>query len=68
MKVIRSQLHLHWQKMRAILKTSLGGIVQIIVAMTSWIFIMRFISEFGSQAVAGVTIAIRIMMFSMVPA
>jgi Na+-driven multidrug efflux pump len=40
----------------------------MIVAMTSWIFIMRIISEFGSQAVAGVTIAIRIMMFSMVPA
>lgn len=40
----------------------------MIVAMTSWIFIMRIISEFGSQAVAGATIAIRIMMFTMMPA
>jgi Na+-driven multidrug efflux pump len=40
----------------------------MIVAMTSWIFVMRIISEFGSEAVAGATIAIRIMMFSMMPA
>jgi len=36
--------------------------------MPSWIFIMRIISEFGSQAVAGATIALRIMMFTMMPA
>ena len=40
----------------------------MVVAMTSWIFIMRIIAEFGSQAVAGATIAIRIMMFTMMPA
>ena len=40
----------------------------MIVAMTSWIFIMRIIAEFGSQAVAGTTIALRIMMFTMMPA
>lgn len=40
----------------------------MIVAMTSWIFIMRILAEFGSQVVAGATIAIRIMMFTMMPA
>lgn len=67
-KVLRSQLHFHLQTVLQIIKTSLGGIGQMIVAMTSWIFIMRIISEFGSEAVAGATIAIRIMMFSMMPA
>lgn len=40
----------------------------MIVAMTSWIFIMRIIAEFGNQAVAGATIALRIMMFTLMPA
>ena len=51
-----------------ILKTSLGGIGQMIVSMTSWIFLMRILADVGSEAVAGSTIAIRIMMFSMMPA
>jgi putative MATE family efflux protein len=67
-KVLRSHLYLHWQIISRIIKTSLGGIGQMIVAMTSWIFIMRIIAEFGSQAVAGATIALRIMMFTMMPA
>jgi Na+-driven multidrug efflux pump len=54
--------------MLQILKTSLGGIGQMLVSMTSWIFIVRILSELGSEVVAGSTIAIRIMMFSMMPA
>ncbi|HSR18456.1 MAG TPA: MATE family efflux transporter, partial [Ignavibacteriaceae bacterium] len=45
-----------------------GGIGQMIVAMTSWIFIMRLMAEFGSLVVAGATIALRTMMFTMMPA
>jgi Na+-driven multidrug efflux pump len=41
---------------------------QMIVAMTSWIFLMRILSDVGSQAVAGATIALRIMMFTLMPA
>jgi Na+-driven multidrug efflux pump len=36
--------------------------------MTSWIFLMRILSDVGSEAVAGSTIALRIMMFTMMPA
>lgn len=67
-KVLRSQLYVHWETVRNIARTSLGGVGQMIVAMTSWIFVMRIIAEFGSQAVAGATIALRIMMFTMMPA
>ncbi len=67
-KVLRSYLHINWKIITRILRTSLGGIGQMIVAMTSWIFVMRVIAEFGSQAVAGATIALRIMMFTMMPA
>jgi putative MATE family efflux protein len=51
-----------------IIRTSLGGIGQMIVAMTAWIFLMRILSDVGSEAVAGATIALRIMMFTMMPA
>ena len=67
-RVLRSYLHLNREIISRILRTSLGGVGQMIVAMTSWIFIMRIIAEFGSQAVAGTTIALRIMMFTMMPA
>jgi Na+-driven multidrug efflux pump len=40
----------------------------MIVSMTSWIFLMRILSDVGSEAVAGATIALRIMMFTMMPA
>jgi putative MATE family efflux protein len=67
-QVRRSQVHLQAKSMLIILRTSLGGMGQMIVAMTSWIFLMRILAEIGSEAVAGSTIAIRIMMFTMMPA
>lgn len=67
-RVLKSHLKIHFAIILHILRKSIGGIGQMIVAMTSWIFIMRIISEFGSEAVAGATIAIRIMMFTMMPA
>ncbi len=67
-RVTASQLawsaKLAWQ----IVRTSLGGVGQMIVAMTSWIFLMRILASIGSEAVAGATIAIRVMMFTMMPA
>ncbi|ELR71100.1 Na+-driven multidrug efflux protein [Fulvivirga imtechensis AK7] len=51
-----------------IFRTSLGGIGQMIIGMTSWIFLMRILADIGSEAVAGATIALRIMMFTMMPA
>jgi putative MATE family efflux protein len=67
-RVLRSRLSLNGEVISKIIRTSLGGIGQMIVAMTSWIFVMRIIAEFGSQAVAGATIALRIMMFTLMPA
>ena len=61
---IRWNAKLLWK----ILQTSGGGIGQMIIGMTSWIFLMRILSDVGSEAVAGATIAIRIMMFTTMPA
>ena len=51
-----------------ILRTSLGGIGQMLVGMTAWIFLMRILASVSNEAVAGATIALRIMMFTLMPA
>jgi putative MATE family efflux protein len=66
--VTQSDKHFDWEVLSNILKTSLGGIGQMIVAMTAWIFLMRILADVGSVAVAGATISLRIMMFVMMPA
>ena len=63
-----SQLKLEVEILMNIVKTSLGGIGQMVVAMTSWIFLMRILADVGSEAVAGSTIALRIMLFTLMPA
>ncbi len=68
LRVFREQVRLQWETLTNIVRTSLGGIGQMIVAMLSWIFIMRILAEFGSTVVAGATIAMRIMMFTLMPA
>ena len=67
-RVRASQLAVHGAIMWNIVRTSLGGVGQMIVAMTSWIFLMRILANLGSEAVAAATIAIRIMMFTLMPA
>ncbi|MET1163383.1 MAG: MATE family efflux transporter [Pseudoxanthomonas sp.] len=67
-RVAASQIAVHGATMWNIVRTSLGGIGQMIVAMTSWIFLMRILAGIGSEAVAGATIAIRLMMFTLMPA
>ena len=68
LRVLSSQVVWHGAILWNIVRTSLGGIGQMIVAMTSWIFLMRILADIGSEAVAGATITIRIMMFTMMPA
>jgi putative MATE family efflux protein len=68
LRVMRSHIVWHGAILWNILRTSFGGIGQMIVAMTSWIFLMRILAGIGSEAVAGTTIAFRILMFVMMPA
>lgn len=51
-----------------LVKLSSGVTAQFIIGSASWIFLMRIMSTFGSVALAGYTIAIRIIIFTILPA
>jgi putative MATE family efflux protein len=51
-----------------LVKIAAGGTAQLLINTVSWIFLVRLISRFGEDAVAGYTIAIRIIIFTLLPA
>ncbi|MES2691877.1 MAG: MATE family efflux transporter [Verrucomicrobiota bacterium] len=57
-----------WSDIAAILKPAWSGIAQLLISTTSWVGLFKILSQFGSAAVAGYTIAIRVVMFALMPA
>jgi putative MATE family efflux protein len=53
--------------MRGILRISSTAMFQNIVAMASWMGLMRILTGFGSATVAGYTIGLRIILFALLP-
>tara|TARA_R110002049_G_scaffold306714_1_gene505662 strand:+ start:942 stop:2351 length:1410 start_codon:yes stop_codon:yes gene_type:complete len=66
-KISISDIVIRFKVMTNIIKVSAGGIAQFLIGTSSWIFLMRIMSEFGSEVLAGYTIAIRVIMFSLMP-
>ncbi|MFC2094423.1 MATE family efflux transporter, partial [Bacteroidota bacterium] len=60
--------HLKTDIIVRLVRLSAGVTAQFIIGSASWIFLMRIISTFGSTALAGYTIAVRIIIFSILPA
>jgi putative MATE family efflux protein len=67
-KILASQVKLHAEIMWRLIRVSVGGIGQFIIATSSWIGLVRIMSTFGSEALAGYTIAVRIIIFTFMPA
>ncbi|MEL6484744.1 MAG: MATE family efflux transporter, partial [Bacteroidota bacterium] len=66
-KLLASNLILDAKVMLNLIRVSAGGIAQFLIGTSSWVFLMRIMSEFGSEVLAGYTIAIRVMLFSLMP-
>ena len=67
-KVGLTHLKPAWEVIAGILKVSMGGILQFLIATASWVALVRIVSTYGSAAVAGYTIAIRVIIFTILPA
>jgi len=67
-KILVKHLRFNFKVMAKLVRLSLGGIGQNIIATSSWIGMVRIIAIFGSNVLAGYTIAIRIIIFAMLPA
>jgi putative MATE family efflux protein len=54
--------------LKALMNVASTGTLQFLIGSASWIFLSRLIAGFGSDAIAGYTIALRILMFFLLPA
>lgn len=59
---------LDWDILKRLGRIASSGAMQYVIASASWIFLMRIVATFGSEAVAGYTIAIRLIIFTLLPA
>lgn len=66
-RILTSQIRIRAELLFRLLRVSLMGILQFAIAMTSWIGLVRIVSNFGAVALAGYTIAIRIVTFTILP-
>jgi putative MATE family efflux protein len=55
-------------EMRTLLTTAGNGIAQLLISTTSWIGLFKILATFGSAALAGYTIAMRVVIFALMPA
>ncbi len=63
----RHHLRLEPPLLATLVRLSGSGIFQILIATTSWVGLVRVISTFGSTALAGYTVAIRVILFALFP-
>jgi putative MATE family efflux protein len=66
-RILRRQIRLNLGVFVRLVRVSLTGILQFAIAHTSWIGLVRIVSLFGAAALAGYTIAIRIVIFAILP-
>src|SRR5579871_3333243 len=70
----KSRVVVHLNKIRLLpglmlhlIRLSVGGTFQYLVGAASWIFLVRMTAVFGSAAIAGYTLALRIILFALLP-
>jgi putative MATE family efflux protein len=65
--VRRRHLRLQPAVMLRLLRLSLGGIGQFLIATASWLGLVRLLTPYGAASLAGYTIAVRIIVVAILP-
>ncbi|HLF82645.1 MAG TPA: MATE family efflux transporter [Blastocatellia bacterium] len=70
----RGRVKVDWRSVRVnvevmtrMVRISLGGMFQFLVATASWLGLVRIVAVFGDAAIAGYTVALRIIIFAILP-
>lgn len=66
-EITRNHVKLEPAIMWRLVRLSATGTFQVFIGMASWIGLVRIISSFGSNAVAGYTFGIRVILFALLP-
>ncbi len=66
-RVLARQIRVDLRVLGRLARVSITGILQFAIAHTSWIGLVRIVSMFGAAALAGYTIAIRVVVFAILP-
>jgi putative MATE family efflux protein len=66
-QILKKQFIPDKEVIKNLLSIAAGGTGQFLIQSASWIFLTRILSSFGSEVVAGYTIAIRIIIFTILP-
>jgi putative MATE family efflux protein len=66
-RILHRQIRINMEVLLRLLRVSLTGFFQFAIGQTSWIGLVRIVSLFGASAVAGYTIAIRVVIFAILP-
>jgi putative MATE family efflux protein len=70
----KRRLQIRWEHvgidreaLQTIVKIARSGMLQLLIGMTSWMVLMKVVSGFGDQVVAGYGVAFRVVMFALLP-
>ena len=63
-----SRWAIDWSMQARIVRIAANGAFQYIIGSASWIFLARVVASFGAAAVAGYTVSIRLILFTLLPA
>ena len=65
--ILACHLRLNLEVLWRLVRVSFTGILQFLIGQASWILLVRIVSLFGASALAAYTIAIRIVIFAILP-
>jgi putative MATE family efflux protein len=67
-KLTKAYFVIQWDILKKIMNIATTGAGQYIISSASWIFLMRIIADFGTDAVNGYGLAVRMIIFTILPA
>ena len=65
--ILRAHLRVDLAIIATLVRLSGNGVFQILISTTSWIGLVRILADFGATALAGYTVAIRVVLFGLLP-